>query len=909
MFKEKNRFVAIVILLTILFSQAGGLIKVYASNINEDEILEKSKNSLLDDEQILKKEGDSFLGNEQTPKENDGKLLRQNEEVLETDSNSNTLEANDESDESDESEEPIVIEDNILNSTDIIYDFFEIGIFKFFIEQTSPGSNTFDVTLLPLDRVNIPKLILPESNEILAKMQEKLQSDDVYVNNIIIGNDFLYHATLENNKDLTIPKGYTIIESSAFYWNKLTGVLELPDVVSIGAGAFSFNDLDKVIMPNIKEIEYDAFKSCGLKGILDLPKVESIGANAFAYNEFTQISLPNIQELAPNAFEYYVDNSTKEYLGIEQINIGNPELITNHSIFFNEDIKYKNYGYIPVKINDEDIQNKIIEEKGIIINPTNDEDFHETVTNHIRDNIDNVQENVKYLKYDGVRATDLDKNNQFYRLDEHLESVNGFYEVDTIETEERDGINYVIVYSDNSDDVDYYYEPIPTIDYYYETILLDKLIYNAKKLQIEDIESLIYKVTSNESLSNDDSNIDSPQEYIYLNTENFDDYISFEDCIENETLCRELIDAIKNDNNSYTDGTYYTYISNTNTIDGEHAPYLQSDNLNFKNSQIMVASNKFINLSFLNDNSFFDALKYRNYSYKTPSKLYLPGHPKTSPEPPISDDVKPPIVNDNKPSSPPSSGSGGGSVYRPSSDPKKDEVNVVEVINIEKDKKDEKLNLYDHIQYIQGYKDNTIRPTSFITREEVAAVFFRLLNDDYRESIRKNSVNYLDIPNDRWSVKHIGTLSSGNILEGYPDNTFRPTSTITRAEVAAIASRFDNLETLNHSIFSDVKGHWAEKYIDSAESKGWIKGYEDGTFKPDNPITRAEFITLVNNVLNRKVNKENIIDGINVFEDISPEQWYYEAIIEATNSHEYEENRLEDNSEIWTKVIYPSLEM
>ncbi|MGI6643371.1 MAG: S-layer homology domain-containing protein [Bacillota bacterium] len=189
----------------------------------------------------------------------------------------------------------------------------------------------------------------------------------------------------------------------------------------------------------------------------------------------------------------------------------------------------------------------------------------------------------------------------------------------------------------------------------------------------------------------------------------------------------------------------------------------------------------------------------------------------------------------------------------------------------------------------------------------MAAVFFRLLDADYREIIRTLVADFADVLPDRWSSKHIATLAAGGILEGYPDGTFKPGASITRAELATIAARFDDLEELDTNAFPDVAGHWAEKYINSAAAKGWVEGYEDGTFKPDQPITRAEFVTLVNRVLERKVHKDSILPEARQFPDLPPNAWYYEAMQEAINSHLYE--RQEDGYEIWLEIIYPEIEM
>ncbi|MDW5299933.1 MAG: S-layer homology domain-containing protein [Sedimentibacter sp.] len=217
------------------------------------------------------------------------------------------------------------------------------------------------------------------------------------------------------------------------------------------------------------------------------------------------------------------------------------------------------------------------------------------------------------------------------------------------------------------------------------------------------------------------------------------------------------------------------------------------------------------------------------------------------------------------------------------------------------------LNKEDHFQYIQGYPDNTVRPEGLVTREEVAAVFYRLLESNYRMSILTENEDFPDVNFDRWSTKHIATLSNGNIIEGYPDGSFKPENPITRAELATIASKFDKLSAYLNNSFSDIDGHWAIEYINSAAAKGWVEGYPDGTFKPDQYITRAEFVTLVNNVLGRGIHKENILKEARVFPDLSDTMWYYEAMQEAINSHLYIRN--EDMSELWIEIIYPKLDL
>lgn len=206
----------------------------------------------------------------------------------------------------------------------------------------------------------------------------------------------------------------------------------------------------------------------------------------------------------------------------------------------------------------------------------------------------------------------------------------------------------------------------------------------------------------------------------------------------------------------------------------------------------------------------------------------------------------------------------------------------------------------DHFAYIIGYPEGDIRPLNNITREEVAEIFYRLLTEESRSSLLSDSNPFYDIEPERWSNRAISTLCKAGILEGYEDGSFKPSQSISRAEFAAIASRFDNLQSDMSSKFTDISGHWAEEYIISAEKKGWINGYEDNTFKPEQKITRAESMTFINNVLGRNVIKENIHKDAKIWPDNPANAWYYEAVTEATNSHNYIIN--EKDGELWTDI-------
>ncbi|GIO36339.1 hypothetical protein J41TS12_12000 [Paenibacillus antibioticophila] len=212
------------------------------------------------------------------------------------------------------------------------------------------------------------------------------------------------------------------------------------------------------------------------------------------------------------------------------------------------------------------------------------------------------------------------------------------------------------------------------------------------------------------------------------------------------------------------------------------------------------------------------------------------------------------------------------------------------------------LDRENHYDYINGYPDGSVKPLNNITREEVAAIFYRLMNDESRSAYLTTTNSFSDVGATRWSNKHISTMENAGIITGYLDGTFKPGQYITRSEFAAIASRFDQLDERVNDMFSDITGHWAEKYIVSAANKGWIKGYVDGTFKPDQYITRAEAAAFINGVLNRKVNHEGIHEDAKEWPDNIVGKWYYYDILEATNHHEY--TREEDSdSEVWEEVL------
>ena len=214
------------------------------------------------------------------------------------------------------------------------------------------------------------------------------------------------------------------------------------------------------------------------------------------------------------------------------------------------------------------------------------------------------------------------------------------------------------------------------------------------------------------------------------------------------------------------------------------------------------------------------------------------------------------------------------------------------------------LNGDDHFAYIVGYPDGNVKPGGNITRAEVATIFFRLLTEEVRTANSTQANSLSDVSRGQWFNHAISTLSSMGIVKGNPDGTFDPDAPITRAEFAAIAARFDDKNTNTTSNFSDIASHWAKDEIGVAANKGWINGYPDSTFRPDQYITRAEAMTLVNRVLNRLPEKsEDLLDDMIKWPDNADASvWYYLAVQEATNSHDYSDKSDADKYEKWTKI-------
>ena len=203
----------------------------------------------------------------------------------------------------------------------------------------------------------------------------------------------------------------------------------------------------------------------------------------------------------------------------------------------------------------------------------------------------------------------------------------------------------------------------------------------------------------------------------------------------------------------------------------------------------------------------------------------------------------------------------------------------------------EVLNKEDHFNYIIGTPEGLSLPTANVTRAEVATIFFRLMTDDARAKFDSLDNNFSDVAKGKWYNRAISTLAKAGIIKGDPAGTYRPDDPITRAEMAAIIARFGDFKE-GGKTFSDISGHWAQKYIELAASNGWINGNPDGTFKPNNNITRAETVAMINRVLDRQTKDVSdllpVSQMTNWSDNMDTAKWYYRDMQEATNNHKAE---------------------
>ncbi|MGM9607388.1 MAG: InlB B-repeat-containing protein [Oscillospiraceae bacterium] len=198
------------------------------------------------------------------------------------------------------------------------------------------------------------------------------------------------------------------------------------------------------------------------------------------------------------------------------------------------------------------------------------------------------------------------------------------------------------------------------------------------------------------------------------------------------------------------------------------------------------------------------------------------------------------------------------------------------------------LNTVDHVAYIIGVGNDEVNPLGTITRAEIANIYFRLMTDEFRNANWSTDNRFKDVPDNAWYTMAVLTLDKAGIITDSDNGNFRPNDPITRAELAAMAAQFCTITgKIPATSFKDVpSNHWAAEEIALVEYAGWIEGYE-GYFRPDDNLTRAEAMTIVNRMLQRGVEEENMLAGMTTWSDNLPGSWYYEAVQEATNSHDY----------------------
>ena len=195
-----------------------------------------------------------------------------------------------------------------------------------------------------------------------------------------------------------------------------------------------------------------------------------------------------------------------------------------------------------------------------------------------------------------------------------------------------------------------------------------------------------------------------------------------------------------------------------------------------------------------------------------------------------------------------------------------------------------------HIGYINGYPDGSVKPDGEITREEITSILYRIVNHDYEKPFVAAGDKFPDVSESRWSAHDIEYMSDKNIVYGYPDGEFKPGNNLTRAEFAALIRRFAKLDaTETENPFPDLdKSHWAYEDILALNASGLMQGYEDGTYRPENRITRAEVMTVINKILGRNPSEPYVKSlDFNPFNDLEKDKWHYTIVLEATITHNY----------------------
>lgn len=205
----------------------------------------------------------------------------------------------------------------------------------------------------------------------------------------------------------------------------------------------------------------------------------------------------------------------------------------------------------------------------------------------------------------------------------------------------------------------------------------------------------------------------------------------------------------------------------------------------------------------------------------------------------------------------------------------------------------------EHIAYVNGYTDGTVRAEDRITRAEAISIFYRLLDEKaFNDKDKQVVSSFNDVSTDKWYHQAINYMADKGLINGYPDGSYKPNQHVTRAEFAKMAARYDSLSFPDGNKFIDVPStHWAVMYINSAAEKGWVSGYADGTFRPGEKIKRAEVVSIVNSMLVRHIDEVALErDGINPYSDLKDDYWAYADVMEASIEHEYD---WVNGKEIW----------
>lgn len=200
------------------------------------------------------------------------------------------------------------------------------------------------------------------------------------------------------------------------------------------------------------------------------------------------------------------------------------------------------------------------------------------------------------------------------------------------------------------------------------------------------------------------------------------------------------------------------------------------------------------------------------------------------------------------------------------------------------------LNYTDHFTYMVGYPDGTFMPQANITRAEVAAIIYRLMTPESRAKFSSADCMFSDVQAGMWFNESVCTLVKAGIISGYPDGTFKPNQSITRAEFSSMIARMFSVSYVGNNSFEDINGHWAQSYMNILSKLGILKGDSNGNANPDANLTRAEAAAMCNRLVGRNSTNSSLNsckEPITSWPDVSNGAWFYADVLEATNSHDY----------------------